>query len=255
MNSNFRSKNEKQKTVTFDLGSGIGLEMVYIPAGKFMMGSGSVEHESPVHEIDIPAFWMGKYVITQKQWHMVATTFEWENSLLPPDPAFFKGEQHPVEQINWYEAVEFSHRLSRKFSSPFRLPREAEWEYACRAGTTTRFFFGDDKKTLSEYAWFNDNSSHRTHPIGQKRPNPWGLYDIIGNTWEWCEDRWRQSYDQELPSDDSLINSVHESRLLRGGSWNAFPSACASTPRNRILPSYRAFYYGLRVVCDVIPKA
>jgi formylglycine-generating enzyme required for sulfatase activity len=244
--------NRQKESLIFELGSDISLEMNYIPAGDFMMGSGAVEHESPVHQISIPAFWMGRYAITQKQWRVVAQTFEWENLVLPSEPAFFKSDQHPIEQINWYEAVEFCGRLSLKFGHNFRLPREAEWEYACRAGTTSRFLFGDDKASLGDYAWFNDNSLHRTHPVGQKLPNSWGLYDIIGNTWEWCEDRWRQSYDQKLPEVHLLKNSVHESRLLRGASWNAFSAACASTTRNRILPSYRAFYYGLRVVCDVI---
>lgn len=246
------SVDKHKQNMTFDLGSGIILEMNYIPAGTFLMGSGNVEHESPVTQTDISAFWMGKYVITQKQWQTVAQTFEWKDRVLPADPAFFKGEQHPVEQINWYEAVEFCDRLNQRFGKNFRLPCEAEWEYACRAGTTTRFFFGDDKTDLNDYAWFNDNSLHRTHPIGQKLPNPWGLYDIIGNTWEWCEDRWRQTYDQALPEADLLKNSIHESRLLRGASWNAFPGACTPTARNRILPDYRAFYYGLRVVCDVV---
>ncbi len=246
------SVDQNKEPLLFKLGSNIVLEMNYIPAGTFNMGSENVEHESPVTSVSLPDFWMGRYLITQEQWRTVAQTFEWSDNVLPQDPAFFKGNNHPVEQINWYEAVEFCNRLSLKFGKNFRLPSEAEWEYACRAGTESRFFFGNSKSALGDYAWFNDNSQHRTHPVGEKLPNPWGLYDIVGNTWEWCTDRWRQSYDQKLPEEHLLKNSIHESRLLRGASWNAFPGACAPTARNRILPTYRAFYYGIRVVCDAV---
>lgn len=235
----------------YDLGSGVSLEMVHIPAGTFLMGSDAATHEGPLHSVDVPAFWMGKYAVTQKQWRTVATTFEWVRRVLPPDPAFFKGDQHPVEQVTWYEAVEFCARLTRQLGRPFRLPTESEWEYACRAGSTSPFFFGDRQEELGDYAWFNENSSHHTHPVGQKACNPWGLYDMVGNAWEWCQDRWHRTYDN-APTDGSawIEDSVNECRLLRGGSWNAFPGSCRSTPRNRILPSYKAFYYGLRVVCN-----
>jgi len=245
-------KEKVQNNLIIDLDQANQLELVTIPKGRFLMGSTAASHEGPIRPVNIPAFLMGKFAVTQKQWRIVAGDFDWSETVLPPEPSFFKGNQHPVERITWYEAVEFCNRLTLKFGRTFRLPTEAEWEYACRAGSTNSFFFDETKEAIGDYAWYNENSGHHTHPVGQKLPNPWGLYDIVGNAWEWCQDRWHRTYDG-APNDNSpwLEDSVNEGRLLRGASWNAFPGACRSTPRNRMLPSYRAFYYGLRVVCEL----
>lgn len=242
--------NKVEETIKYSLTADFDLEMVTIPSGTFLMGSGAASHESPVHHVNIQGFQMGKFAVTQQQWRIVANTFEWSKIVLPAEPSYFRGDLHPVERITWYEAVEFCERLTIKFGRNFRLPTEAEWEYACRASTTTPYFFDLDKEDIGDYAWYNENSGHRTHPVGQKLPNPWGLYDIVGNAWEWCQDKWHRTY-EDAPNDNAawLEGSTNDCRLLRGASWNAFPGACRSTPRNRILPSYRAFYYGLRVVC------
>lgn len=241
-----------KNTIAYRLAPEVDLEMVVIASGSFLMGSGVASHESPIHKVNIQGFQMGKFAITQQQWRTVACNFEWSKIVLPPDPSFFKGNQHPVERITWHEATEFCDRLTLKFGRTFRLPTEAEWEYACRAGSTSPFFFDDTKDEIGDYAWYNENAAHHTHPVGQKRPNPWGLYDIIGNSWEWCQDNWHRTYD-DAPQDGSawLEQSVNECKLLRGASWNAFPGACRSTPRNRMHPNYRAFYYGLRVICEL----
>lgn len=240
----------QQNTITYELSDGISLDMIEIPAGSFLMGEDVLQFEKPQHQVTISPFCMGKYAITQEQWKTVASNLEKVNRDLNPDPFYFKGAQRPVDNVSWYDAVEFCDRLSQKFDRQFRLPSEAEWEYACRAGSTTKFFFGDDEKDLEKYAWYSVNSEYKTQPVGQKLPNAWGLYDMAGNCWEWCLDKWHYTY-YEAPNDGSawIENSVNENRLLRGGSWNAFTRSCSSSFRNKLYPEYGNFYYGCRVIC------
>jgi len=161
-------------------------ELVEIPAGSFMMGG--------KRQINIQSFLLGKYPVTQEQWQAVMGT----------NPSKFKGNKRPVEMVSWDMAREFCQKLSQKTGRNFRLPSEAEWEYACRAGTTTEYFFGDDEDDLDDYAWFEDNSNEQTHDVGGKKPNPWGLYDILGNVWEWCEDDWVDNLTSH-PQDSKII--------------------------------------------------
>jgi formylglycine-generating enzyme required for sulfatase activity/uncharacterized protein with von Willebrand factor type A (vWA) domain len=178
------------------------IRMMYIPQGEFWMGTEDEEierlvkkfgwdvyrREGPQHRVTVSSFYMGRYPITQAQWRAVAsrTDLKVERDL-NPDPSSFKYPprwDRPVERVNWYDAVEFCARLSKLTGKEYRLPSEAEWEYACRAGTTTRFYFGDDANQLGDYAWYSENSGFITHPVGQKLPNNWGLYDMHGNVWE-----------------------------------------------------------------------
>ncbi|MFM6309630.1 MAG: formylglycine-generating enzyme family protein, partial [Dolichospermum sp.] len=219
------------------------LEMVLIPGGTFMMGSpkgeeGSINCERPQHEVTIKSFLMGKYPITQKQWRAVAA-LEKVNIDLETDLSCFKGANRPVEQVSWYEAVEFCARLSRIENKVYRLPTEAEWEYACRAGTTTPFYCGETISTdLANYDGdytYGDGLKgvHRkgTTDVGFFPPNLFGLHDMHGNVWEWCQDDWHDNY-EGAPIDGSAWISLTNRKVLRGGSWNYYPVLCRSASRN-----------------------
>jgi len=250
---------------TEDLGKGISLEMAVIPAGSFQMGSpeteeGHSDDESPQHEVTLASFCLGKYPITQAQWQAVAALPQ-VNRKLDPNPSRFKGKDLPVEQVSWYDAVEFCSRLSQKTGKKYRLPSEAEWEYACRANTTTPFHFGET--ITPELANYDGNYTYgsgtkgkyrqQTTPVGSfKVANSFGLYDMHGNIWEWCADHWHSNY-QGAPTDGSawLVSNDNEnhSRMLRGGSWLVNPRLCRSAARDFVVPGSRYDSVGFRVVC------
>ena len=244
-----------------DLGNGVILEMVKIAGGNFMMGSPTTEsnrndNESPQHQVDIAPFDMGKYPITQAQWKVVAALPK-INIDLNSDPSNFKGANRPVENVNWHEAQEFCQRLSQKTGKTYRLPSEAEWEYACRAVTTTPFLFGE---TITvDLANYDGNYTYAAAPkgiyrqqttdVGSFPPNAFGLYDMHGNVWEWCADLWHDNYNN-APSDGSVWESGgnNDFRLIRGGSWGDYPWHCRSAFRNRIQSDSRNGNVGFRVV-------
>lgn len=200
---------------TFPLGAtGDSIRMCWIPAGYFTIGSPEKERdrhsdEGPVHRVNFTeGFWLSKYEITQAQWQKVTGN----------NPSYFHGDNLPVESVSWDDVQAFESALH----DSFRLPSESEWEYACRAGTTTQFYWGEDSAgtELGNYAWYPDNSGDSTHSVGQKRQNPWGLCDMIGNVWEWCEDWYHENYNG-APSDGSAwIDGSSLYRILRGGSWH-----------------------------------
>ncbi|MFZ2410301.1 MAG: SUMF1/EgtB/PvdO family nonheme iron enzyme, partial [Candidatus Methanoperedens sp.] len=233
-----------QKSIT----NSIGMEFVLIPAGEFDMGSPSNEKdryddEGPVHRVKISkSFYMGKYEVTQKQWREVMGT----------DPSHFKGDNLPVESVGWNSFQEFIRKLNEKEgTNMYRLPSEAEWEYAARAGTTTGYSFGYDISKLGEYAWYNANSGDKTHEIGQKNPNPWGLYDVHGNVWEWVQDIYHDSYNG-APTDGSAWESGGGSgRVFRGGGWNTPAGYCRSAHRGGNDADVRASIVGFRLLRDV----
>ncbi|WP_081403056.1 formylglycine-generating enzyme family protein [Scytonema hofmannii] len=244
-----------------DLGNSVTLEMVYIPEGTFLMGSpeteeGHMERESPQHEVTLQPFFMGKYPITQAQWRAIAALPQ-VNRELDPDPSEFKGSDRPVESVSWYEAVEFCDRLSIYSKRNYRLPSEAEWEYACRAGTTTPFHFGET--ITPELANYDGNFTYgsgskgedreRTTPVGSfKVANAFGLFDMHGNVWEWCADNWHEKYENTPLDNANSSNIDNDNRLLRGGSWVNNPRNCRSAYRNDALPDYRIDFTGFRVV-------
>jgi formylglycine-generating enzyme required for sulfatase activity len=169
-----------------------------ISAGDFYMGSEESGDEKPVHKVKINnPFYLGIYPVTQREWKAV----------MDDNPSYFKGDDMPVEQVSWDDVQEFIKKLNEKEGTDrYRLPSEAEWEYACRVGTTSRYSFGDDESKLGDYAWYDDNSGDKTHPVGQKKPNSWGLYDMHGNVWEWVQDKWHDSYGG-APTDGSAWES------------------------------------------------
>jgi formylglycine-generating enzyme required for sulfatase activity len=207
--------------ILLDCGNGIKLELVRIPAGSFMMGSNEYNDEKPIHRVNVPEFLMAKYQVTQAQYEAV----------MGKNPSLFKGKQNPVEQVSWHEAQEFCKKLAQKTGRKVKLPSEAQWEYACRAGSTGKYCFGDNVDQLEKYAWCNENSNYTTHPVGEKLANAWGLYDMHGNVWEWCEDVWHDSYNG-APSDGSawLSRSGEFDRMLRGGSWFNDANRCRIYP-------------------------
>ncbi|MEI7835470.1 MAG: formylglycine-generating enzyme family protein [Planctomycetota bacterium] len=233
------------KELTLDLGKGVTMNLAMIPAGEFLMGSRDAENgrgrdEGPQRQVTISkAFYMGRYEVTQEQYEAV----------MGANPSHFKGAQNPVEMVSWHVAVEFCKKLSQKTGKTAGLPTEAQWEYACRAGTKTSFEFGDDDTNLHDYAWYWVNSESKTHPVGQKKPNAWGLYDMPGNVWEWCSDWHADSYANAGTSDPQGPGSG-TNRVLRGGSWHSNPRYCRSASRLRDTPDFRFGLIGFRVAVD-----
>ncbi|HUT31941.1 MAG TPA: SUMF1/EgtB/PvdO family nonheme iron enzyme [Planctomycetota bacterium] len=225
-----------------DLGRGVKMEFIRIPAGSFMMGSEKgAQHEKPVHKVTIAKpFYMGKYEVTQEQWQAV----------MGNNPSRYKGPKNPVGLVSWHDCQAFVKKLNdRVKGARFTLPTDAEWEYACRAGSKTDFCFGDDEKQLGEYGWYKDNSQGEAPPVGGKKPNAWGLFDVHGNVNEWCEDVWHRDY-EGAPSDGSawLEGGEQSLRVLRGGSWVNNPSFCRSAFRLRLDPTDGNVGLGCRVV-------
>lgn len=226
-----------------------GIEMIQIPAGEFSMGSstsGKAE-ESPAHPVQVDAFLMDRTEITQEQF----------GKLMPdnPAPSHFKGTDRPVEQVSWAEAAIYCNSRSKAegftpcydettakcnfAANGYRLPTEAEWEYACRAGSTGEYFFGADPQQLRRYAWFADNSEKKTQPVAQKQANAWGLYDLCGNVAEWCNEAYDPAYYAKSPKENPPGPDDGDRYVLRGGAWNSRPESCRSAARAGAVPGFQ----------------
>ena len=220
-------------------------EMVLVPAGYFMMGSNNgQEDEKPVHKVWLGSFLIDKYEVTQEQF----------SKLMKKNRSHFKGPTNPVEMITWADAALYTNARSRaeglepcydettgacNFSANgYRLPTEAEWEYTCRAGTTSNFHFGDSDTKLERYAWFSNNSAEKTHPVGQKKPNAWGIFDICGNVMEWCNDVYRKEYYTQSPEQNPKgpVENIRSQFVLRGGSWKYSADTCRCAYRDSEFP-------------------
>jgi formylglycine-generating enzyme required for sulfatase activity len=217
----------------------LGMKFLLISAGTFQMGSTTGDKdEQPVHQVTISKpFYMGETEVTQAQWQ----------ALMGTNPSLFQGDpKRPVEQVWWDDVQAFIRKLNEKEGGNlYRLPTEAEWEYAARAGTTTAYSFGDDASLLGQYAWYKDNAGEQTHPVAQLKPNAWGLYDMHGNVWEWVQD-WYQRYRTEAVTDpQGPPSGTHRGR--RGGAWNNLEQICRSANRYSVT-GYRDDFLGFRLV-------
>ena len=238
---------------------GLPLHMVQIPGGTFLMGSpedeeGRADDEGPQHEVTVPTFFMGRYPITQAQYEAVMGT----NPATEYDAERFVAPNKPVVGVSWDDAVAFCTALAQRTGRPYRLPSEAEWEYACRAGTTTPFYFG--RTLTTEVANYNGNETYGDGPKGEFRnaltpvdhfgiANRFGLSDMHGSVWEWCQDNWHRSYD-DAPTDGSAWVGDSSSHVFRGGSWSDFPGDCRSAFRSIYFAVNRGDGIGFRVCCS-----
>ena len=245
-----------------EITNSIGMKLLLIPKGTFMMGSpeseeGHQRNNETQHEVTISKdYYLGVYEVTQAQYEKV----------MGKNPSLFQGAivgnenaDLPVDNVSWDDVVEFCKKLSdlpeeKKAGRMYRLPTEAEWEYACRAGSKTAYSFDDEEGLLPEYGWFSRNSSRRTHTVGLLEPNAWGLHDMHGNVWEWCSD-WYEEYPKGAVSDPTGPKEGSD-RVIRGGSWDYEAAHCRSANRNGRDPSFRFDYYGFRVALSSsgIPK-
>ncbi|MDP6544899.1 MAG: formylglycine-generating enzyme family protein [Phycisphaerae bacterium] len=250
------------KDLVLDLGRKATMKLALIPAGEFTMGSklsaeevgkqfGSKaeDHadEHPPRQVTISKpFYMGVTEVTQHQWKAVMGSQPWAKQSYTRDKA-----DHAASYISWSDATTFCTKLSKKTGRSVRLPTEAEWEYACRAGTTTAFNSGDDPSTLGDYAWYRTNIYEKkekyAHSVGTKKPNAWGLYDMHGNVYEWCADWYAKSY-AEADTSDPKGPPTGEERVARGGSWRSIPAHCRAARRTRFAPGSRFNTFGFRVV-------
>jgi hypothetical protein len=232
-------KKRSLQAIRLDFLDGMGCEKVsfdfcMIPAGSFIMGD---KTNGPVHPVSISTdFYMGKYPVTQAQWEAV----------MGSNPSKFKGADLPVEQVSWDDCQEFIRRLNAITKDTYCLPTEAEWEYACRAGSTGKYCFGDNEALLGEYAWFSANSGNQTQPVGKKKPNAWGLHDMHGNVWEWCQD-WYGDYPAGAVTDPQGAYSGTD-RVPRGGGWYDDAGDATSAGRGGGVPDGRFTHLGFRLV-------
>ena len=231
---------------TLDLGNGVNLDLVLIPAGKFVMGTTNrpKSTEGPAHEVTLtPPFYLGKDAVTQKQFeHITGKNPSYYKTMDPRDKETTDFRNHPVECVSWADAQEFCKRLGDSRKVAVRLPTEAEWEYACRAGTTAKYYAGDSEEDLKRVAWYSGNSvpAHPTHAVGQKEANKFGLYDMHGNVWQWCQD-WYGAYTADAVKDPPGPPQPAQDarRVVRGGSWSTSATGCRSAYRTGNSPERR----------------
>ncbi len=242
---------EKIETVTIELPGEVEMEFKKIPAGRFMMGSpesekGREPYEGPQHQVVISKpFCLGTYEVTHRQWKAVKGAIR--------DNAGFSGSNFdaPMQSTAWKECQDFIDKLNDLKLGKFRMPTEAEWEYACRAGTTTRFHWGDDPELteIDDYAWYDENAEGQSYEAGEKKPNPWGLYDMTGNVYEWCSD-WYSAYTDRTQKDpQGPKKGTH--KVFRGGEWFNPPENCRSAFRGKFPPGGWLYFAGVRVVMEI----
>ncbi len=238
---------KENKTTTKDFTetiNGLNLQMVYVEGGTFTMGatpeqgSEAYDYEKPAHKVTLSSYYIGKFEVTQAQWR----------AIMGKTPSSFIGDNNPVERVSWNEAQEFCQKLSTLTGKKYRLPTEAEWEYAARGGNKSKGYKYSGSNTIGDVAWYTSNSGRKTHPVGQKQPNELGIYDMSGNLWEWCYD-WKGSYSSS-PQTNPTGPTSGSTRVFRGGSWEYTAKICRVAYRDGNFPGIRGSYLGLRVVCE-----
>ena len=238
---------KENKTTTKDFTetiNGLNLQMVYVEGGTFTMGatpeqgSEAYDYEKPAHKVTLSSYYIGKFEVTQAQWR----------AIMGKNPSSFIGDNNPVERVSWNEAQEFCQKLSTLTGKKYRLPTEAEWEYAARGGNKSKGYKYSGSNTIGDVAWYTSNSGRKTHPVGQKQPNELGIYDMSGNLWEWCYD-WKGSYSSS-PQTNPTGPTSGSTRVFRGGSWEYTAKICRVAYRDGNFPGIRGSYLGLRVVCE-----
>ncbi|MEI8375314.1 MAG: formylglycine-generating enzyme family protein [Planctomycetota bacterium] len=234
------------RELAVDLGKSVKLEMSLIPVGVFLMGSPDSDNDpvreaKPQHRVRITKpFYLGKHEVTQEQWKVVKGS----------NPSYVNSSTHPVERVSWEDCQRFLDKLNGRQGNPkgkFQLPTEAQWEYACRAGSTKKHCFGDDVSQLGDYAWYDTNSGRRTHPVGRKKPNAFGLYDMHGNVGEWCQDWWHEDYYAKSPTADPTGPTTGTAHVRRGGSAYLSAEGCCSANRMYLLPGDSDLDLGFRI--------
>jgi len=227
-----------------------GVKMIQVPNGWFIMGDEQGDVDEKPHKVYIDSFYIDKYLVTQEEYEKI----------MGENTARWKGRKNPVEQVRWSDAVKYCNARSRREglqpcynletwecnfdANGYRLPTEAEWEYACRAGTKNSYSFGDNSQKLRNYAWFKGNSGGRPRPVGKKLPNPWGLYDMHGNVWEWCSDFYKVDYYQESPEKNPKGPTTGDTKVVRGGCFSATANKCRSSYRYNEDPGYTDICFG-----------
>jgi formylglycine-generating enzyme required for sulfatase activity len=218
------------------------MEFVLVKGGCFRMGDTFGDgdpDEKPVHRVCVKDFYLGKYEVTQEQWARLTGVY----------PSRFQADDLPVENVSWNDVQEFLAKLRQKTGKAFRLPTEPEWEYAARSGGKREKWAGTSSESeLPEYTWYQSNSEAKTHPVGQRKPNGLGLYDMSGNVWEWCSDWYGETYSSEGPQENPQGPTSGEKRVLRGGCWGGGPRGVRAAVRGRDVPSLRVIDLGLRLV-------
>ncbi len=232
--------------------------MAVIPAGVLMMGSSPPQgaalseeelkyagefEEQPRHAVAVGSFAIGRFEVTQAEW----------TAIMGENPSGHRGDAHPVENVSWEEATDFARRLAERTGKKYRLPTEAEWEYAARGGSERRFPFGDDPASLPDYAWYRDTSGGRTHPVGMRKPNGFGLYDMLGNVWERTQDCWKPHYEGAPVDGSAWTEGDCDLRTVRGGSWVNLPQFLRPAARFRYALASRYEFVGLRIARDLDP--
>jgi formylglycine-generating enzyme required for sulfatase activity len=246
-----RLANDPQPVASQTITTPLGLEMALLPAGGFVMGDDRGDaDERPAHKVQVSAFYMDTTEVTQQSYQ----------SLMGTAPAKFQGADRPVERVDWYRVVQYCNMRSlREGLKPcydlrtlkcdfeadgYRLPTEAEWEYACRAGSTARYAFGDDASKLGDAGWFKANAAGATHPVKQKVPNAWGLHDMHGSVWEWCNDFYAEGYSPGGEARDPRGPAAGDQCVLRGGSWFSGAESCRSASRRGETPRFADACFG-----------
>ena len=225
---------------------------IQLPRGSFFMGTDDAsakDREKPRHEVNIDYdIAMAKHLVTVEDYMLYAQATGVE---VPEERHEHLGFDVPLRRVRWTEAKAYAQWKSEREGKTYRLPSEAEWEYACRAGSTTKYCFGDDVSELADYAWYSENSEGFTHDVGTKKPNDWGLYDMHGNVWEWCVDRYADDY-SDTPINGAAYGVASEKgRVLRGGSYNADAEKCTSTSRINLGSSGKNYFRGFRLVLEL----